>query len=49
VLVTHGITSRMLRLILMDRPLKALRDMRGGQGVVFHIEDGKQKRLTLRG
>lgn len=47
VLVTHGITSRMLRLILTDRPLSALRSIEGGQGVVFYLEDGKQHRLTL--
>ena len=47
VLVTHGITSRMLRLILTRNPIGALRDMPGGQGVVFHIEDGRQKRLKL--
>ncbi|UWR34692.1 histidine phosphatase family protein [Sulfitobacter sp. W027] len=47
VLVTHGITSRMLRLILMGRAPSALRDMQGGQGVVFRLENGQQKRLTL--
>ena len=47
VLVTHGITSRMLRLILLGRDLAVLRDMQGGQGVVFHLEGGQQKRLTL--
>ncbi len=49
VLVTHGITSRMLRLILTGRPIGALREIEGGQGIVFHLEDSKQKRLTLRG
>lgn len=49
VLVTHGITSRMLRLILTGRRLGALRGMDGGQGVVFFLNDGKQERLTLRG
>lgn len=49
VLVTHGITSRMLRLILAGAPNGHLRNIEGGQGVVFHLEDGKQKRLTLRG
>ncbi|MFK7834808.1 MAG: histidine phosphatase family protein [Sulfitobacter sp.] len=46
VLITHGITSRMLRLILLERPLSALRSLEGGQGVVFHIENGVQRRLT---
>lgn len=47
VLITHGITSRMLRLILTGNPISALRDMPGGQGVVFHVEGGQQKRLKL--
>lgn len=46
VLITHGITSRMLRLILTDRPIGALREIDGGQGVVFFLFDGEQKRLT---
>jgi probable phosphoglycerate mutase len=46
VLVTHGITSRMLRLIVLGLPNTALRDLTGGQGVVFHLEGGKQNRLT---
>ena len=47
VLVTHGITSRMLRLILTEQPNARLRQMQGGQGVVFHLADGRQKRLTI--
>ena len=47
VLITHGITSRMLRLILTGKPISALRDMPGGQGVVFRVEGGQQKRLKL--
>lgn len=48
VLVTHGITSRMLRLILTGRPITDLRQIDGGQGIVFHVENGRQERLTLR-
>lgn len=47
VLITHGITSRMLRLILTDQSTGRLRQMQGGQGVVFHLVEGRQKRLTL--
>lgn len=47
VLVTHGITSRMLRLILTDRPIGAIRDIGGGQGVVFYLSEGRQERLTF--
>lgn len=40
VLITHGITSRMLRLVALDLPLDAMVDLPGGQGVVFHLKDG---------
>ena len=49
VLITHGITSRMLRLVATGRRQGALREMGGGQGVVFHIVEGTQERLTLGG
>ena len=49
VLITHGITSRMLRLILTGKPISALRDIEGGQGVVFQVADGVQRRLTIGG
>jgi len=48
VLVTHGITSRMLRLIATGQPVTELREIGGGQGVVFQVQDGVQKRLSLR-
>lgn len=48
ILVTHGITSRMLRLIATGGQLADLCDIGGGQGVVYHVQDGVQKRLTLR-
>jgi len=35
VVVTHGMTSRMIRLIATGRPDMLLRDIGGGQGVVF--------------
>lgn len=47
ILVTHGITSRMLRLIVLGQGIEALRDMAGGQGVVFYLAQGTQHRLTL--
>ena len=47
VLITHGITSRMLRLILTGRPITDLRDIAGGQGVVFYLNEGTQERLIL--
>jgi probable phosphoglycerate mutase len=45
VLVTHGITSRMLRTLLLDRPRDTLGDLPGGQGNVFHLKDGVQTEL----
>ena len=45
VLVTHGITSRMLRAIATGAGRAGLEGIGGGQGVVFHISGGSQKRL----
>ena len=47
VLVTHGITSRMLRLVLTGQTTEKLREQPGGQGVVFHVENGRQHRLAF--
>jgi broad specificity phosphatase PhoE len=44
ILVTHGITSRMLRLILLNRATADIREVGGGQGVVYEISDGRQTR-----
>lgn len=45
IIVTHGITSRMMRLIAMDLPNSDMASLPGGQGVVHHIRDGKQSIL----
>ena len=45
VLVTHGITSRMMRAILTGEGASGLANMRGGQGVVYHLKNSVQKRL----
>ena len=42
VIVTHGITSRMLRTILLGTGRAALGQLPGGQGNVFHVKDGVQ-------
>jgi probable phosphoglycerate mutase len=47
VLVTHGITSRMLRLIALDMDISEIGDLPGGQGVVFQVQDGVQKQLSF--
>lgn len=46
VLVTHGITSRMLRATVLGLGIAGLAAMPGGQGVVYHLKNGVQKRLT---
>lgn len=46
VLVTHGITSRMLRSIVLDLGRDGMVSLPGGQGNVFHLKDGMQKELT---
>ena len=49
VLVTHGITSRMLRLILTGHSGCDVRKMQGGQGVVYRVVAGEQTCLTEGG
>ncbi|MEM6277220.1 MAG: histidine phosphatase family protein, partial [Pseudomonadota bacterium] len=39
VLVTHGITGRMLRALWLGLGQDGLDDLPGGQGVVFHLSD----------
>lgn len=49
VLVTHGITSRMIRALATGAGggagAGAIADIGGGQGVVYHVKNGVQKRL----
>lgn len=45
VLVTHGITSRMLRSIVTGEGPAGLSNIGGGQGVVYHLKNSVQKRL----
>jgi probable phosphoglycerate mutase len=46
VLVTHGITSRMLRLVVLGLDTQEIGTLPGGQGVVFHLENGVQRKLS---
>lgn len=46
VLITHGITSRMIRSSILGKGIDGLSEMPGGQGVVYHLMDGVQKRLS---
>lgn len=46
VIMTHGITSRMLRLIALGLENDQLSDLPGGQGIVHHIKGGVQKIIS---
>ena len=45
IVVTHGITSRVMRCLLQGMPGDAYASLTGGQGVVYHVKDGQQERL----
>ncbi len=45
VIVTHGITSRMLRAVILGMTDDQLGELPGGQGVAYHLCDGVQIRL----
>lgn len=45
VLVTHGITSRVLRTIVVGKSVLQLSSIHGGQGCVYHLKDSVQKLL----
>ncbi len=42
VLVTHGITSSMIRGLVVGEKAHAQRNSHGGQGCVYHLKDGEQ-------
>lgn len=42
VLVTHGITSSMIRGLVVGEKAHAQRSSHGGQGCVYHLKDGEQ-------
>lgn len=45
-LITHGITSRVLRCLAQGLPWEALDQVGGGQGVVYRIRDGQSELLA---
>ncbi|PUB19112.1 histidine phosphatase family protein [Yoonia sediminilitoris] len=45
VLVTHGITSRVLRCVVVGNAALEAANIHGGQGCVYHLKDGQQKLL----
>ncbi|MEY8829068.1 histidine phosphatase family protein [Sedimentitalea sp. XS_ASV28] len=46
VIVTHGITSRVIRCVAQGLPAEAFDTLGGGQGVVYHIRDGESRLLS---
>lgn len=46
VIFTHGITSRMLRCHALGLEPGAFGELPGGQGVIYHLEDGVQTCLS---
>ncbi len=46
VIITHGITSRILRCLATGQPPEHYTQIGGGQGVVYHIENGAQNLLS---
>lgn len=46
VIVTHGITSRVLRCLLLGLPAESFGTVGGGQGVVYHLHEGRSSLLT---
>ena len=45
IIVTHGMTSRVLRGIWLGIDRRGMSDLPGGQGCVYHLRDGRQNRL----
>lgn len=45
VLITHGITSRVLRCLATGLPYEAFETVGGGQGVVYRVENGQSTLL----
>lgn len=46
VLVTHGITSRMLRTLIIGPDATSVATVHGGQGCVYHLKNGVQNLLS---
>ncbi len=46
VVVTHGITSRILRCHLLGQPWESFDTLEGGQGVIYHVSKRQQQTLS---
>lgn len=49
VVVTHGVTSRVLRCLLLGLPVNTFAYLGGGQGVAYRVADGLYQRLSPGG
>lgn len=45
IISTHGITSRVMRGLVLGLDFEGMRQIEGGQGCVFHIQDGIHQRF----
>ena len=45
IISTHGITSRVLRGLVLGLDMEGMRQIEGGQGCIFLLKDGKQQRF----
>lgn len=45
IVVTHGIVSRMMRGLVLGLDIKGMEQLSGGQGMVYFIKDGVQRKL----
>lgn len=46
VIITHGITSRVMRCLALGRPVEKFDQLTGGQGVVYHVRAGNSRLLS---
>ena len=49
VIVTHGVTSRLIRCLALGLPVSAFAALEGGQGIVYRVAPGVYQRLSLQG
>lgn len=45
VVVTHGITSRMIRGVVLGLDVPGMEALPGGQGVIYHVRDGVHRMI----
>jgi len=46
IVFTHGVTSRLMRCVILGRPVTDLSHLPGGQGVVHHLREGVARVLS---